>query len=290
MSLKAISSDTAELVNSLSQNIQGEVRSDEMSKTLWSTDASIYQINPVAVVLPKSKDDVISVVETCAKYGVSVLPRGGGTSLAGSTVGESVIMDFSRYMNELKEVNIAEKWVRTQPGIILDELNQKIAKHGFLFAPDPSTSNRANVGGALGNNSCGAHSIMWGKTIDNTLELDVVLSDGKATRLGPLTGENLEYKMRMSGLEGNIYNNLFNIGESHRNEILEKYPKIQRRVSGYNLDEFVGGSDFNMAKFVVGSEGTLLTITEAKLKIVPMPKVKCLAVLHCNELIEFSLF
>ncbi|MBA13136.1 MAG: anaerobic glycerol-3-phosphate dehydrogenase subunit C [Chloroflexi bacterium] len=286
MSLKAISSDTAELVNSLSHNIQGEVRSDEMSKTLWSTDASIYQINPVAVVLPKSKDDVISVVETCAKYGVSVLPRGGGTSLAGSTVGESVIMDFSRYMNELKEVNIAEKWVRTQPGIILDELNQKIAKHGFLFAPDPSTSNRANVGGALGNNSCGAHSIMWGKTIDNTLELDVVLSDGKATRLGPLTGENLEYKMRMSGLEGNIYNNLFNIGESHRNEILEKYPKIQRRVSGYNLDEFVGGSDFNMAKFVVGSEGTLLTITEAKLKIVPMPKVKCLAVLHCNELIE----
>tara|TARA_Y100000996_G_scaffold408426_1_gene387474 strand:- start:1436 stop:4333 length:2898 start_codon:yes stop_codon:yes gene_type:complete len=286
MTSKTVSSDTAELINDLSRTIQGEVRSDDMSRTLWSTDASIYQIKPVAVVLPKSKDDVISVIETCHKYGVSVLPRGGGTSLAGSTVGESVIVDFSRYMNDLKEVNIEEQWVKTQPGIVLDVLNQKIEKHGFLFAPDPSTSNRANVGGALGNNSCGAHSIMWGKTIDNTLELDVILSDGTPTKLGPLTGENLEYKMRKSGLEGTIYKDLFKIGEAHRDEILDKYPKIQRRVSGYNLDEFVGGSDFNMGKFVVGSEGTLLTITEAKLRIVPIPKVKCLAVLHCNELIE----
>ena len=286
MSLKTIGSDTAELIHDLNEIIQGEVRSDDMSRTLWSTDASIYQIKPVAVVLPKSNDDVISVVETCKKYGVSVLPRGGGTSLAGSTVGESVIVDFSRYMHELKEVNLEEQWVRTQPGIILDELNKKIEKHGFLFAPDPSTSNRANVGGALGNNSCGAHSIMWGKTIDNTLELDTILSDGTSAKLGPLTGDNLEYKMRMTGLEGDIYRNLFKIGESHRDEILERYPKIQRRVSGYNLDEFVGGSDFNMGKFVVGSEGTLLTITEAKLKIVPIPKVKCLAVLHCNEINE----
>ena len=286
MGLKTIGSDTAELIHDLNKIVQGEVRSDDMSRTLWSTDASIYQIKPVAIVLPKSKDDVISVIETCTKYGISVLPRGGGTSLAGQTVGESVIIDFSRYMHNLKEVNVEEQWVKTQPGIILDELNQKIEKHGFLFAPDPSTSNRANVGGALGNNSCGAHSVMWGKTIDNTLELDAILSDGTPAKLGPLTGENLEYKMRMTGLEGDIYRNLFRIGESHRDEILKRYPKIQRRVSGYNLDEFVGGNDFNMGKFVVGSEGTLLTITEAKLKIVPIPKVKCLAVLHCNEINE----
>jgi FAD/FMN-containing dehydrogenase/Fe-S oxidoreductase len=286
MSLKMINSTTSELIHDLNEIIQGEVRSDDMSRTLWSTDASIYQIDPIAVVMPKSRDDVISVLETCSKYGVSVLPRGGGTSLAGQTVGESVIVDFSRYMHALKEVNIEEQWVKTQPGIILDELNKKIEHHGFLFAPDPSTSNRANVGGALGNNSCGAHSIMWGKTIDNTLELDVILSDGTPTKLGPLTDEALKQKMRTQGLEGDIYKNLFKIGESHRDEILEKYPKIQRRVSGYNLDEFVGDKKFNMGKFVVGSEGTLLTITEAKLKIVPIPKEKTLAVLHCNELIE----
>ena len=286
MTVQANPSDTQQLVEELTSHVQGEVRFDKMSRALWSTDASIYQIEPVGVVLPKSNDDVIAVLETAHKYGVSVLPRGGGTSLAGQTVGESIILDFSRHMRDVIEINTDEGWVRTQPGIILDELNQILAPHDVLFAPDPSTSSRGNVGGALGNNSCGAHSIMWGKTVDNVHELDVILSNGDTATFGQLTGDSLEAKMRGSAFEGDIYRSLFEIGEANRDEVLSRYPKIQRRVSGYNLDEFVGGNNFNMARFVVGSEGTLVTITEAKLRVVPTPKYKGLAVLHCLELIE----
>ena len=286
MTVQANASDTRQLVDELNLQVQGEVRFDKMSRALWSTDASIYQIEPVGVVLPKTKDDIIAVLETAQKYGVSVLPRGGGTSLAGQTVGESIVLDFSRYMRDVVEINPEEGWVRTQPGIILDELNRILAPHNVLFAPDPSTSSRGNVGGALGNNSCGAHSIMWGKTVDNVHELDVILSNGDTTTFGQLSGDSLEAKMRGSGFEGDIYRSLFEIGEGNRDEILSRYPKIQRRVSGYNLDEFVSGSNFNMARFVVGSEGTLVTITEAKLRVVPVPKYKGLAVLHCMELIE----
>ena len=286
MTVQANASDTQQLVEELSSHVQGEVRFDKMSRALWSTDASIYQIEPVGVVLPKSNDDIIAVLETAHKYGVSVLPRGGGTSLAGQTVGESIILDFSRYMRDVIEINADEGWVRTQPGIILDELNQILAPHNVLFAPDPSTSSRGNVGGALGNNSCGAHSIMWGKTVDNVHELDVILSNGDTATFGQLNGDSLETKMRGSTFEGDIYRTLFEIGENNREEVLSRYPKIQRRVSGYNLDEFVGGNNFNMARFVVGSEGTLVTITEAKLRVVPTPRYKGLAVLHCLELIE----
>ena len=279
-------SDTREMVHDLDRLVSGEVRFDKMSRILYSTDASIYQIEPVGVVLPRNAEDVIAVVETADKYGVSVLPRGGGTSLGGQTVGHSIVMDFSKYMNSVIELNREEKWVRTQPGIVLDVLNHQIRDSGLLFAPDPSTSNRGNVGGALGNNSCGAHSIMWGKTVDNVHELDVVLSNGQAARLGALDGSQLESMMRSGSLEGDIHRRLFEIGEANRDEIIARYPKIQRRVSGYNLDEFVGGMGFNMARFVVGSEGTLVTITEAKLKLVDRPKVTGLGVLHCNDLIE----
>lgn len=282
---KAAASDTRALVEDLKRQVEGEVRFDQMTRMLYSTDASMYQIEPIGVVLPKSAEDVIAVVETASRFNVPVLPRGGGTSLSGQ-VGHAVIMDFSKYMRNVIEINAEEGWVRTQPGIILDELNQHLAPSGMLFTPDPSTSSRGNVGGALGNNSCGAHSIIWGKTVDNVHEMDVILSDGSTAHLGALTGDALEAMMRSENLEGDIYRKLFALGETHRDEILSRYPKIQRRVSGYNLDEFVGGSDFNMARFVVGSEGTLLTITEAKLKIVKQPKKRGILVLHFNDLIE----
>ena len=286
MTTQVSESDTREMVEDLRGLVSGEVRFDKMSRALYSTDASIYEIEPVGVVIPRTAEDVIAVVETANKYGVSVLPRGGGTSLGGQTVGHSIVMDFSKYMNDIVEVNEEEQWVRTQPGIVLDVLNHRLRDKGLLFAPDPSTSNRGNVGGALGNNSCGAHSIMWGKTVDNVHDLDVVLSNGQPARFGDLDGAALEARMRTEGLAGDIYRQLFEIGEANRDEIIARYPKIQRRVSGYNLDEFVGGMGFNMARFVVGSEGTLVTVTEAKLKLVPKPKVKGLGVLHCNDLIE----
>lgn len=287
MAVNVAESDTREMVAELNRLVAGEVRFDKMSRALYATDASIYQIEPVGVVLPRSAEDVVAVVETANRYGVSVLPRGGGTSLGGQTVGESIVMDFSKYMNRVLEVNAEERWVRTQPGIVLDVLNQRLRDTGLLFAPDPSTSNRGNVGGALGNNSCGAHSVMWGKTVDNVRELDVVLSNGAPARFGgAIDGARLEALMRTDGLEGDIYRRLFEIGETHRDEIIARYPKIQRRVSGYNLDEFTGGMGFDMARFAVGSEGTLVSITEAKLKLVPRPKVVALGVLHCNDLIE----
>ena len=285
MSVSPAISDSRALVEELERQVEGEVRFDKMTRILYSTDASIYQIEPIGVVIPRSSEDVVAVVETANRYDIPVLPRGGGTSLAGQTVGHAIVIDFSKYMRNVLEINAEEGWVRTQPGIILDELNHHLEPHGMLFAPDPSTSNRGNVGGALGNNSCGAHSIVWGKTVDNVIDLDVILSNGDTTVFGPLDGEQLEAKMRLEEREGEIYRGLLALGENNREEILARYPKIQRRVSGYNLDELVGGG-FNMARFVVGSEGTLVTITEAKLRIVPNPRIKGLVVLHFSELLE----
>ena len=286
MSTHVAESDTKELVEELRRQVAGEVRFDKMTRVLYSTDASIYQIEPIGVVIPRTPDDVVAVIETANRHGVPVLPRGGGTSLAGQAVGRAIIIDFSKYMREVVEISPEEGWVRTQPGIILDELNHHLEPYGLQFAPDPSTSNRGNVGGALGNNSCGAHSIIWGKTVDNVYELKVVLSSGETTQFGALDGAELEAKMRRDGLEGDIYRRLFAIGEANRDEILKRFPPIQRRVAGYNLDEFVGGSDFDMARFVVGSEGTLVAITEARLRIVPRPTMKALAVLHFRDLLE----
>ena len=278
--------ETGSLVQELKGLIEGEVRFDPMTRALYSTDASIYQVEPIGVVLPRSEEDVIAVVETAASHGVPVLPRGGGTSLAGQAVGRAVVLDFSKYMRRVIEIDADQGWVRTEPGIILDELNQQLAPHGVQFAPDPSTSNRGNVGGALGNNSCGAHSILWGKTVDNVAELQVVLSDGSRTKLGPLTREQIDSRVRSERLEGDIYRRLAKIGEADREEILARYPKIQRRVSGYNLDELIGDDGFDSARFVVGSEGTLVTITQAKLKVVPLPRFKGLAVLHFRDVNE----
>ena len=286
MTAQTAESDTRELVEELRRGVDGEVRFDRMSRLLYSTDASIYQIEPIGVVIPRTADDVVAVIETANRYGVPVLPRGGGTSLAGQTVGHAIVIDFSKYMRHVLEINAEEGWVRTQPGIVLDELNHHLEPHGVLFAPDPSTSNRSNVGGALGNNSCGSHSIVWGKTVDNVHQLSVVLSNGQTAEFGALSGADLESRMRREGLEGDIYRRLFAIGEANHYEILKRYPSIQRRVSGYNLDEFVGGSDFDMARFVVGSEGTLVAITEARLRVVPRPRMKALAILHFRDLLE----
>ena len=280
------SAETGALVEELKGLVRGEVRFDPMTRALYSTDASIYQVEPIGVVLPRGEEDVIAVIETAARHGVPVLPRGGGTSLAGQAVGRAVVLDFSKYMRRVLEIDAAQGWVRTEPGIILDELNLHLEPHGVQFAPDPSTSNRGNVGGALGNNSCGAHSILWGKTVDNVVELDVVLSDGSRARLGPLTREQVRARACADGLEGGIYRRLVEIGESERGEILARYPNIQRRVSGYNLDELTGDDGFDSARFLIGSEGTLATITEAKLKVVPLPPFKGLAVLHFRDVNE----
>ena len=177
---------TAQLEHELMQSVSGEVRFDAYSRAMYSTDASIYQIEPLGVVLPRNKEDVIATVDLAHRYGVPILPRGGGTSLAGQTVGRAIVMDMSKYMNNVLEVNTEEQWARVQPGIVLEQLNHQIRDTGLFFAPDPATANRSNVGGAIGNNSCGSHSILYGKTIDQIKELETVLSDGYLAQLAPL--------------------------------------------------------------------------------------------------------
>lgn len=253
---------------------------------MYATDASIYQIEPIGVVLPRNADDVQAVVEACRTTGTPVLPRGGGTSLSGQTVNRAVVMDFSKYMHNVLEVNPDEKWVRTQPGITIDELNRQLRPHGLMFTPDPSTSSRANVGGAMGNNSCGAHSIIYGKTVDHVLEMDVVLSDGTRTHFRRLEGATLNAKLAGSGLESDIYRRVRDISQSARAEVERRFPKILRRVGGYNLDRTNNPDSLDLTQLMVGSEGTLAAVTAAKLNVVPIPKHRGLAVVHFTNIRE----
>ena len=275
-----------EIEAELKKRIDGDVRFDRYSRLLYSTDASIYQIEPIGVVVPRHKGDVQAVIEIANRLGVSVLPRGGGTSLAGQTVGHSVVLDFSKYMKEVFEVNKEELWCRVQPGLVQDELNAHVRGMGLQFGPDTSTSNRATIGGMTGNNSAGAHSLTYGKTLDHVLELTVLLSDGSEVVLKDLSPDEVERKSKNDTIEGCAYREVFRLAGHHKNEILARYPKIMRRVSGYNLDEFVKPRPFNLSRMLVGSEGTLATVVEAKMRLVPKPKWTAMDVIHFNDDIE----
>ena len=281
-----------DIADELSRCVDGEVRFDPYSRLLYSTDASIYQMEPVGVVIPRNAADVQAVVEFGAREGIPVLPRSGGTSLAGQTVNHAIVLDFSKYLNNVLEVNPEEQWARVQPGIILEQLTRQVSSHGLQYAPDPTTANRACVGGGIGNNTCGAHSVIYGKTLDHIRELDVILSDGSTAHLGELTPAELESRLSATGLEGEIYRGVLRIAREQKDEIDRTYAKIQRRVSGYNLDEFIlddgHGHPVNLARMVVGSEGTLCVVTEAKVNLVPRPTMTSLSILHFRTIFEAS--
>ena len=281
-----------DIADELSRRVDGEVRFDPHSRLLYSTDASIYQMEPVGVVIPRNAADVQAVVEFGAREGIPVLPRSGGTSLAGQTVNHAIVLDFSKYLNNVLEVNAEEQWARVQPGIILDQLTRQVSSHGLQYAPDPTTANRACVGGGIGNNTCGAHSVIYGKTLDHIRELDVILSDGSTAHLGELTPAELESRLSATGLEGEIYRGVLRIAREQKDEIDRTYAKIQRRVSGYNLDEFIlgdgHGHPINLARMVVGSEGTLCVVTEAKVNLVPRPTMTSLSILHFRTIFDAS--
>ncbi len=279
-------SETRALEQELRNQVEGEVRFDAFSKVLYSTDASIYQMEPVGVVIPRHKDDVLAAVDVARRTGVPILPRGGGTSLAGQTVNHAIVLDFSKYMDALIEVNPDERWARVQPGIVLDTLNGLLAPHRLKYAPDPSTANRASVGGGIGNNSCGSHSVVYGKTSDHVLELNVVLADGAEARFSNLSQTQLETKLSGNDLESQIYRGIPEIARAHSDEIKTRYPNIMRRVSGYNLDRFLNGGPVNLSQMLVGSEGTLGVITEARVNLVPTPKATALAIAHFDTLGE----
>jgi FAD/FMN-containing dehydrogenase/Fe-S oxidoreductase len=266
--------------------VEGDVRFDDYSRLLYATDASMYQVEPIGVVMPRSTADVHAVLELANRYNVPVLPRGGGTSLAGQTVNHAVVLDFSKHMNRVLEVNREELWCRVQPGLVQDELNAHVRPLGLLFGPDTSTSNRATLGGMCGNNSAGSHSIAYGKTIDHVLELTCLLADGSEVVLRDLAPGELEAKSRQNDLEGAIYREVQRIVSAHADEIRDRYPRIMRRVSGYNLDELVPGSGkpFGLQRLAVGSEGTFVVVVEMKMRLVPRPRYTALDVVHYEDL------
>ena len=285
-----------DLERELSRAISGNVRFDAGSRLLYSTDASMYQMEPVGVVIPRDADDVGAAIEIAAKHKVAILPRGGGTSLTGQTVNDALVLDFSRYMDKVLEVNAEELWVRVQPGLVQDNLNHHVRSLGLGFGPDTSTSNRATLGGMLGNNSGGSHSIAYGLTVEHVIELTTVLADGSRAVFGEVAPDEFAAKCRAPGLEGQIYREVARIRETYADEIQAKYPAHWRRVSGYNLNELVpaigrrhatnGGKPLNMARLIVGSEGTFLTVVEAKMRLIRRPKKTAVEVIHYREIQE----
>jgi FAD/FMN-containing dehydrogenase/Fe-S oxidoreductase len=270
----------------LKARIRGKVSFDAFARGLYATDASIYQVQPVAGVLPLDEADVKAAVETAAEYTVSIIPRGGGTSLGGQAVGEAMVVDFSKTMNQIIEVNAEQRWVRVQPGIVRDNLNAALAEHGLHFAPDPATSSRATVGGMIGNNSSGTKSIVFGKTVDHVLETKVLLSDGEILEFKKLTPEQYTHEMASKGRKAEILGRFRQIIEANREEIEARYPKVMRRVGGYNLDEFIHTDQWNLSKLIVGSEGTLATLLEAKINLEPLLKHTVLCVVQFASLQE----
>src|ERR1700687_1624250 len=271
----------------LESEITGEVRFDKVSRALYSTDASVYHIEPVGVVIPTSRQDVVRAVRICRKYRCPLTMRGGGTSQAGQAIGPGIQIDTSTYFNRVLEVNLQERWARVEPGIVLDELTAALRPHGVRFAPDISTASRATIGGMMANNSSGARSVLYGKTIDHVLEQHVALSAGSVVHFRPLEPDEIDAVCHGESLEAACYREVRRVARECADEVERRYPKILRRVGGYNLDCFVqSGQPFNMAKLMVGSEGTLGAVLEAKVALVPLPKAKAVLAIQFTDLLQ----
>jgi FAD/FMN-containing dehydrogenase/Fe-S oxidoreductase len=279
--------DVGALQRELERSLEGEVRFDKVSRALYSADASVYQIEPLGVAIVKSREDLVRAVRICRSFRCPVTMRGGGTSQAGQAIGAGLVLDISKYYNRILDLNVEERWVRVQPGIVLDELNAVLRPHSLRFAPDISTASRATIGGMIANNSSGARSLLYGKTIDHVLELEAVLSDGSIATLRPLTADELESASAGETLEAQCYRTVRRLAAECEQEVERRFPKVLRRVGGYNLDEFTRpGRPFNLAKLIVGSEGTLAVVLEAKLNLVPLPKAKAVLVIQFDHLLD----
>lgn len=290
--------DSVALADALRRQIAGEVRFDVGSRALYATDASNYRQVPIGVVIPRSVDDVIATIEECRRFDAPVLSRGGGTSLAGQCCNVAVVIDFSKYLREVLEIDPARKRARVQPGTVLDHLRRKAEMHGLTFGPDPSTHNHCTLGGMIGNNSCGVHSLMTGRTSDNVEELDILTYDGHRMRVGATREDELEQIIRDGGRRGEIYASLRDLRDRYASLIREKYPDIPRRVSGYNLIDLLPENGFHVARALVGSEGTCVTILEATVRLVDSPPARSVLVLgypdiytagdHIPEILEYD--
>ena len=276
--------DAERLEHRLSSELRGEVRFDDGSRAFYATDGSNYRQVPIGVVIPRDDDDVRATLAACREFGAPILARGGGTSLAGQCCNVAVVMDFSKYMNQLLELNQEEKFARVQPGIVLDEVRKAAARVGLTFGPDPATHNRCTLGGMIGNNSCGTHSVMAGKTVDNIEELRILTYDGLEMTVGPTSDAEVEKIIAEGGRRGDIYRTMREIRDNYAELIRKKYPKIPRRVSGYNLDELLSEAGFNVARALVGTESTCVVVLEAKLRLIHNPQQRSMLVLGYRDI------
>ncbi len=296
--LKTKETQVLKALENLKTKFEGDIYLDELQRIVYATDASAYREKPLAVCLPKTDEDIGLLISFANKNTTPLIPRAAGTSLAGQVVGNGIIVDISKYFTKIIEINAKERWVRVQAGVVLDELNLVLEKYKLFFAPETSTSNRCMMGGMLGNNSCGAHSLIYGSTRDHTLEVKCILSDGSQAEFKALSIEEFEEKMKGNTLESKVYQNIFNILSSKENQdhIRKEFPdpSIERRNTGYAIDILLESEiftpekeKFNFSKLLAGSEGTLAFTSEIKLNLEPLPpKNKALVCVHLNSVTE----
>ena len=271
------------LAQELQATLHGEVRFDKGSRALYATDGSNYRQIPIGVVIPRTLEDVVATLAICQRHDVPRLPRGGGPSLAGQSCNVAVVLDMSKYLNQILEIDPVKGLGRVQPGVILDHLRNAAEVHHLTFAPDPATHSQCTLGGMIGNNSCGVHSVMAGMTSENIEELEILTYDGLRLRVGPTSEEQLAEIIHAGGRKGEIYAGLKGLRDKYAELIRTRFPDLPRRVSGYALDQLLPENGFNVARALVGTEGTCVTILEATTRLVSSPPVRSLLVLGYSD-------
>lgn len=275
-----------QLFNSLKANISGEVYFDTIHKKVYSVDASIYEIEPIGVVLPKCLEDLIQVVKIAKSYHVPIIARGAATGITGGCLGRALIVDTSKFLNHIQEINFEHEYAICQPGVVQDRLNEALASQGYRLGPDTSTGNRATLGGMLANNAAGAHSLLYGKMVDHVEAVELLLMSGQLITFGRVDEETLQQKCLQSDEEGHIYREICRLRKEYQGDIERHFPKLSRRVSGYNLDELIKAAPLNVAKLIAGSEGSLGVITQIKVKISKKLRFTGLSIVHCENMEE----
>src|SRR6266496_1324461 len=283
---RAVHVDEEALVRDLQARVSGEVRFDDGSRALYATDGSNYRQTPIGVVIPRDSEDVVQTVAACHQYGAPLLPRGGGTSLAGQCCNVAVVIDMSKYMHDIIEIDAGRRLARVQPGLILDHLRNAAERHHLTFGPDPATHAWCTLGGMIGNNSCGTHSVMSGMMVDNMEEMDILTYDGVRMRVGATSDEEIERIIQEGGRRGEIYAGLKALRDRYADLVRQRYPKLPRRVSGYNLDQLLPENGFHVARALVGSEGTCATTLEATCRLVESPPERILLVVAYPDIYQ----
>ena len=263
----------------LKKAIDGEVRFDTGSRAVYSADASNYRQVPIGVVIPRNVDELVETVRVCREFDAPILPRGGGTSMCGQCVNVAVVIDVSKHLNGVLEINPVEKFARVEPGVVCDALRDAAEEHGLTYAPDPGTHSRCTLGGMIGNNSCGPHSVMSGKTEENIEALEVLTYDGARFWVGRTSEPELEKIIAAGGRQGEIYGRLRDLRDMYADDIRRGFPPIRRRVSGYNLNQLLPENGFNVARALVGSEGTCALTLQAKATLVHSPPARVVVIL-----------